>query len=266
MWLIFSLSSTLFYSITSVLLKVVLQQAKIGVYTLTWVITFFSSLLLLPFLYIYGLPEINPQFWLFLVLHGFFDTASYITYFSALKNTDLSLVAPLTSLTPLFLLFTSPLLTFIFSENSSKEIPNLLGILGIISLTTGTYIINLKKKKGVLYPIKFIFTDNGAIMALLTAFLWSIKNPLAKLLLIQLTSDNSFQRSSFFCFSFFLTLSCLILPLMIGEFFRTYKGLKLKTTEKQSKSLELHLNKYRKNSKKKCLRVTNKLFTRVITI
>lgn len=248
MWLIFALCAALFSSTTSMLLKIVIQKAKIGFYTLTWVIAFFGSLFLLPFLYIYGLPKINPQFWLLLVLLSCFHIAGSVSYFITLKNADLSLAAPITSLTPLFLLFTSPFLSLISGEDASREIPNILGIIGIILLTIGAYIINLNTKRGFLYPIKFIFTNNGSRMALITAFIWSVKAGLDKQVILNILTDNYLQKSIFFCISIFWSISFLIFPFMIREILMKY--ILVKTNKKQPKPLGVYLDKYRKSKLK----------------
>ena len=66
--------------------------------------------LLLPVLLISGVPPLLPGFWVALLIGGSLNILAFTLYVRALKLADLSLTVPLVTLTPLFLLATSPLI------------------------------------------------------------------------------------------------------------------------------------------------------------
>jgi drug/metabolite transporter (DMT)-like permease len=85
----------------------------------------------------------------------------------ALKHSDLSISVPMLAFTPLFLLVTSPLIV--------GEFPTPLGLVGIILIVSGSYILNINEfKKGYLAPFKALLQEKGPKLMLIVAFIWSI--------------------------------------------------------------------------------------------
>jgi uncharacterized membrane protein len=85
----------------------------------------------------------------------------------AIKLSDLSITIPMVTFTPLFMLITSPIIV--------GEFPNIYGIMGIILIVAGSYILNFKeKRKGYLAPFKALVREKGPRLMLLVAFIWSI--------------------------------------------------------------------------------------------
>jgi drug/metabolite transporter (DMT)-like permease len=69
--------------------------------------------------------------------------------------------------TPLFLLFTSPLLV--------GEFPGAYGLTGVVLIVLGSYLLNIKKRAmGCLAPFKALITEQGPRLMLLVALLWSV--------------------------------------------------------------------------------------------
>jgi len=171
-WVLFAFLTALFRSLTDVAGKFGLKE--MDEYIVAWALNFFSLPLLLPILFFIEIPEITPEFWLAIAVSGSLNVATAILYLKAIKLADLSLVIPLSTFTPLFLLITSPLIV--------GEFPNLFGFIGILLIVAGSYLLNIKeKKKGLLAPFKALLNNKGAQLMLLVAFIWSITSNFDKI-------------------------------------------------------------------------------------
>lgn len=134
----------------------------------------FTVLFLSPLLLFIPIPEIGDQFFLALVGSGIGNAIAFSLLMRAIQLSDLSKVLPLTTFTPLFLLITSPILI--------GEFPNKLGVIGVIFIVTGAYVLNLRKLQGGwLSPFKALGEDPGTRIALLVAFIWSFNGNFDKL-------------------------------------------------------------------------------------
>ncbi|KYK25269.1 hypothetical protein AYK26_02195 [Euryarchaeota archaeon SM23-78] len=162
-----------------------------GTFLTAFVFLFTASL-------IKGFPVLGPNFLMALLGTGILNVVATIIYYKALKITDLSLAAPMLSFTPVFLILTSLIIL--------GEFPTLLGIIGILLIVGGSYILNISKhNRGLLAPFKQIFRDKGVLFVLLVAFIYSITTNFDKMLM--LNSDPVFSLA---VFSLFVGLSLLI--------------------------------------------------------
>ena len=85
----------------------------------------------------------------------------------ALKRSDLSLMAPLTSLTPLFMI---PVALVVLGEA-----PSVAGGVGVAVIVVGAYLLNVSDRDaGPMAPLAALARDPGARAMLLVAFLYSI--------------------------------------------------------------------------------------------
>jgi drug/metabolite transporter (DMT)-like permease len=86
-------------------------------------------------------------------------------YMKALKTSPLSLVAPFTSLTPVFLFFVSYFLL--------GEVPHLFGVLGVFLVVVGSFFLNQRNtSRGKRDPWD-IYRDRGVRYMVLAAFLYA---------------------------------------------------------------------------------------------
>lgn len=114
-----------------------------------------------------GLPTLGPRYGLALLWGGSLNILAFTLYFRAIKTADLSLTVPLVTLTPLFLLVTSPIIV--------SEWPTGLDAVGVIFLIVGSYVLNLKPSQGfTLAPLQAIATNSGSRTMVGVAFIWSI--------------------------------------------------------------------------------------------
>ncbi len=204
-WLIFGLLTAFFEAIKDVFSKQNLK--KNDEYVVAWSLAFFSAIFLTPFLFFIKIPQLNPQlnpqFWISLSIGGSINAVTAILYIKAIKLSDLSLTVPLVALTPLFMLFTSPLIV--------GEYPNVFDYIGIFLIVTGSYLLNIKEKsQGYLAPFKALLHQPGPKLMLIVAFLWSITSNFDKI---------GVQNSSpiFWLFSLFTTMSIVLLPVLLKK-------------------------------------------------
>ncbi|MEO0868478.1 MAG: DMT family transporter [Cyanobacteria bacterium J06642_11] len=114
-----------------------------------------------------GLPKLGPDYGAALLVGGSLNILAFTLYFRAIRTADLSLTVPLITLTPLFLLVTSPIIV--------QERPTGLDAIGVILLIIGSYILNSKPDQGIsLAPLKAIVTNSGSRTMLGVALIWSI--------------------------------------------------------------------------------------------
>jgi uncharacterized membrane protein len=164
-WFIFAILTALFRSLTDVAGKIGLKN--MDEYIVAWSLFIFEIPFIGILLLFTEIPEVTPKFWLALLIGGGLNVFTNLIYMRAIKLSDLSITIPLITFTPLFMLLTSPLIL--------GEFPNIYGIIGIILIVSGSYILNFKEKsKGYLAPFKALLKEKGPRLMLLVAFIWSI--------------------------------------------------------------------------------------------
>lgn len=127
---------------------------------------FMQSLLLLPYILFTGLQDMSTRFLWALLASSIIQLVVILLYFKAIKRSEISLTVPLITLTPLFMLITSPIMV--------GEFPSALGIFGITLIVVGTYLSNLSGRKNIFGPFISLIKNQGSRYMLLVAFLWSI--------------------------------------------------------------------------------------------
>ncbi|KAM3094630.1 EamA family transporter [Phormidesmis sp. 146-12] len=164
-WLAFAILTAFFESLKDVSSKYGLR--KIDEYIVTWVSIVFSALFLIPLLLLTKIPTLNAQFWIALLIGGSLNVISFTLYIKAIKASDLSLTVPIVTLTPLFLLVTSPLIV--------HESPSVADGIGVFMIVVGSYVLNLRERsRGYFAPLRAILREKGSRLMLMVAFIWSI--------------------------------------------------------------------------------------------
>lgn len=200
-WLILGIFTAFFEAIKDVFSKQNLKKSD--EYVVAWSLAFFSVIFLTPWVIYTGIPELNTQFWISLLIGGSINAVTTLLYIKAIKVSDLSLTVPLVALTPLFMLLTSPLIV--------GEYPKFFDYIGILLIVAGSYLLNIKEKsQGYLAPFKALLNEPGPKFMLIVAFLWSITSNFDKI---------GVKNSSpiFWLFSLFGTMSILLLPILLHK-------------------------------------------------
>lgn len=164
-WLVFAILTAFFESLKDVSSKYSLRS--LDVYIVAWTANVFAVMFLIPLLLISGIPNIEAPFWIALFIGGTLNVISFTLYIRAIQIADLSLTVPLVTLTPLFLLITSPLIV--------HENPTFADAIGIFLIVIGSYVLNLRERRhGYFAPLKALLRTKGSRFMLMVAFIWSI--------------------------------------------------------------------------------------------
>ena len=143
------------------------------------------------------------------------EITAMILYIKALSRYDLSMTAPLLSLTPLFLLITG---SVFLGETITPT-----GIAGVLIVLLGIYVMNISQlKEGMLAPFKCLLRNEGSMLVIIVALIYAVTSTMGKKV-VTLTG------SSFFSFWYLFLLSFALIPVMYwkGEspwqIFRNFK-------------------------------------------
>ncbi len=170
-WLVLAILTAFFESLKDVFSKKSLNF--LDEYLVACVGMLVASVSLLPILAVVGIPTLGPNFGMAIVIGGCLNVVAYTLYVKAIRIADLSLTSPLSTLTPLFLLITSPLIV--------REVPTLWDGVGVFLIVIGSYVLNLKSSsEGFFAPLRSIFRNKGTRMMVVVAFIWSITSTFDK--------------------------------------------------------------------------------------
>lgn len=114
-------------------------------YLVTWAFGFFAlPFLVLPFIFI-NIPSLGSQYWIASLVDSTLNVIATILQLKAIKSFNLSLTILLLAFTPLFLLIMSPIIL--------GQFPTFLGIIGVILIVIGSYVLNIQRRNtGYLTP------------------------------------------------------------------------------------------------------------------
>src|SRR5690606_8134909 len=136
-------------------------------YTAAFSMHLVQTLLLLPIILYLGIEHMSARFLFTLLASSVLQLWVILLYFKAIKRSELSVTVPLLTLTPLFMLLTSPIII--------GEFPSALGVVGIVFIVVGTYISNIgEDPKKIFEPFVSLLRDQGSRYMLLVAFIWSV--------------------------------------------------------------------------------------------
>ena len=139
MWFILALLSAVFAALTSILAKVGIEGVNsnlatairtVVVLVMAWGMVFLTHAQS-------GLSSVSSKSWLFLVLSGLATGASWLCYYYAIQNGEVSVVVPIDKL--------SILITVAFSYVVFKEELSRKGALGLSLMVVGTLLMTFFK-------------------------------------------------------------------------------------------------------------------------
>ncbi|NTV30203.1 MAG: EamA family transporter, partial [Candidatus Omnitrophica bacterium] len=171
MWLVLAFVTAFLTSLQDVVAKTV--SGRVSPYVMAWAWMFFS----IPVLSLAQIGQkpvvLGPLYWPALLGNAATLTVSSVLMFKAISAAELSQSVPLLSLTPLFLLVTSPIIV--------HEMPHPAGIAGVLLIVVGSYLLFLDRSKGGLWtPFKTLLRMRGSRYMLMVAFIFSIGGNLDK--------------------------------------------------------------------------------------
>jgi len=164
-WVIFALLGAFFDATYHMLVKKYVNNVDKTLLASGSMYVGFIALILISL--IKGIPTIGTQFWLAVVMVSLLNIAIVMLAYRALQLTDLSLTLPMKAFSLVFVIFTSLIIL--------GEKPSDYGIIGILLIFAGTYVLNISTiNKSFFEPIKAIFTNKGVMLMLVSAFIMSI--------------------------------------------------------------------------------------------
>ncbi len=171
---LYAILAGVFISIRAALEKHILKQ--VDEFALAWYLRVFGGLFTWIFIVFSGYTfSIKGEvFWIALIVGGVLGSASFVLALKALKVTDLSLLAPISTITPIFVLITAP---FIIGE-----LPTIGGLIGVLCIVSGAYTLNIKeRKRGYFEPFRALINNKGVWYMLGATFLWSVGTSISKI-------------------------------------------------------------------------------------
>ncbi len=145
------------------------------VISLSFVLPFSIGLLL----YL-GVPAFTPQFWKFIFIVSILDTIAAVIYYKALSMSEISLLAPISSFNPAFVL--------IFATIFLHENPTPVKLIGILLIIIGAYLLNVDQiRAGVFKPISKLLSDKGVKLFLISNLIWGMTPILQKKAIFETT-------------------------------------------------------------------------------
>lgn len=195
-WIIYALLSAFFLATSDALTKKAVREQD--EYLVAWFRLFFTLPILVPPFFLIPVPSLDKKFYQAFLTAIPLEIITVFLYVKALKSSPLNLTLPFLSLTPLFLTFVSYII--------AGEKVSVTGLVGIILIISGGYILNANRSKsGLLEPLKAISKEKGSLLMIIVAFIYSFTSSLGKVAL---------EHSSpiFFGTSYFFTLTILSAP------------------------------------------------------
>lgn len=157
----------------------VIKHTKVSPLTLISRSYIFALPYYLVWLWFAGIPNVSPFFWTLNILNVYLGVKGMELTVRAHRATSFILTAPYLSLTPAFLLFTTPVFIVVMGALNLPGVPKgaatLWGITGVIVLTGGIYLLNLTKEhKSIWRSLRMLMENEGSRLMCVVAFLWAI--------------------------------------------------------------------------------------------
>jgi Predicted membrane protein len=153
--------------------------SEVNPYANAWAVRFFGLPVILVALLFVDIPVINTlRFYSVVLLSGSLGAMAMVLYMKALQKSDVSIIAPLKSLSPLLLFITTPLII--------QEVPSVEGLIGVILIVAGVYVLKIESSNGfsksdLFKPFRAIAGEKGAKYVFGVAVIYSVTAPLDKI-------------------------------------------------------------------------------------
>jgi len=204
MWVALALTSAIFVSLSTFIIKHLLHDVKpipLLVLVHLFTIPFFVVLLIY-----FKIPEFNLSFLKFLIISGSLSALAAYTSYKALSISDISLLTPLSAFIPLLALLWSYLLL--------GETPTPIKFVGIITIVIGAYFLDIEDVRfGLLKPFTDLFSDHGVKLYLIAVLAWSLTPILEKEAIFE-TNPNT---PIFAAFISFMISTAILVPFAIRD-------------------------------------------------
>jgi len=165
MWILFALLNPISESFRNVFSKKA-SRNNADPLVISWFNNFIPVIVYSPFLFFIE-TKFSFLFFKSIIISGIINIVAVILYHRAINKGEISTVVPMLSFTPLFLLVISPLIV--------NEFPDLLGMVGLILIVIGSYLLNINPSvHGFFTPLKSLVKNKGTRYMLIVSFIWAI--------------------------------------------------------------------------------------------
>ena len=191
LWLIMGLITAVFFAVFHIFVKKAAHETKPEYLALSFFL--FNCVIGFPFLFILKSQIVVTKFSMIgLLVLGIEIAFTEYIYIKSLKIGSISKTVPLLSITPLF----TAIIGFIWL----KEMPSLYGLIGIVLLVAGTYVLNIKEfdVRKIFAPLSAIFRNKGSRLMFYLAVIYGFGSILDKFII-----NNSSPMTRAFLYSYF---------------------------------------------------------------
>lgn len=196
-------SLTAFFKSSSEIISKHSLLDEVDEYLLSWSLRFFALPPVALGLLLYGIPRIDSGFWIALLFSAPAGVAATVLYMKAIQASELSIISPLSGISPVLVLLSSSLIV--------GEFPSVLGLIGIMATTVGLYLLKIHEvSSGLAEPFRAVFREPGAKYMLGMLLIYALAAPIDKI---------GVEASSpiFYTFTLHIAQIMFLTPLMINN-------------------------------------------------
>lgn len=187
LWFVLSLCTAVFSAIEAAVTKRWLghlSRCDMLVCLLGWSWPFFALYILWM-----GWQPLASGFWSNLLFLLPLNVIGTFVQYEAIRSAPLSLTMPFMAFTPAFMIITG----FVFLG----ELPSLPGLVGILLIVFGCWVLNADGSRSLVEPFRAIFRERGSRYALYASIIWAVGAVICKRM--ALAGDPLFAGAVFFC-------------------------------------------------------------------
>ena len=216
MWIIFALCAALLASFNPIINKRLLADTDVSV--VVWAGQAFGLPLLgLNLILFFGpIPRVDGWFCIGILGSAILNTLAHLAATQALKEGDVSLVAPLFVFSPVF--------TLLVSSFTLKEVPQLLPFIGAGLIIIGAYLLTPSSWHEAFEPLQAVVHQKALWLAIAASMLWGI-TPVFEKTAIQHTFPENPTAAAF---GALLALTLILFPIMLSQANRPLAQLRIR--------------------------------------
>lgn len=202
MWIIFALGAALLASFNPIINKRLLADTDVSV--VAWAGQAFGLPLLALnlFLFFGPLPRVDGWFFIGILGSAILNTLAQLAATQALKEGDVSLVAPLFVFSPVF--------TLLVSSFTLREVPQLLPLIGVGLIIIGAYLLTLSSWHEAFEPLRAVAHQKALWLAIAASALWGLTPVFEKTAILHTFPENPTAAA----FGALLALTLILFPIM----------------------------------------------------
>jgi uncharacterized membrane protein len=217
MWIIFALCAALLASFNPIINKRLLADTDVSV--VVWAGQAFGLPLLgLNLILFFGpFPRVDGWFFIGILGSAILNTLAHLVATQALKEGDVSLVAPL--------FVFSPVVTLLVSSFTLRETPQLLPLVGVGMMILGAYLLAISSWHEAFEPLRAVVHQRALWLAIAASILWGI-TPVFEKTAIQHTFPENPTAAAF---GALLALTLILFPIMLSRADHPFRQMRVRS-------------------------------------